>query len=188
MQQALQFYIDTYSNSILNHLLLAENTTGINIIELGAMPAVKILPTGSHELQFKNLGYLFDNYLSIELDRFTIDTNYEISLYFMCHDKALNISTKEALFNSHYQVTQKDFLIMTLYTGENSAALSSKEKLMASSLLTCSLNLTLNQNYKFYEQVGLLVRQFVIHFYSPTLNQIVEKENALLDRLDSEKK
>ena len=176
MQPDLQFYIDTYSNLILNHLLLAENPTGINIIELTSIPNIKVLPTGSNELHYSKLDYLFSGYVPIEIGHLTTAKDYEISLFFMCN-KDLKITTKEVLYNSHYQLTGKDFLIMTLYTGENSKDLSTTDKLSNSSLLTCSLNLTLNQNFKIYEELAHLIRHFVIRFYAPSLNQLLENHS-----------
>lgn len=168
MQQNIQAYIDAYSNFILNHLLLAENPTGINIIQLAEVPQVHTLPSTPGGLLYKNLDYLFKNYTPIKLGNLSLASSYEISLYFLCTEPKFNIVSADVFFETYYQLTSTDYLIMTLHSHDTPVTTS---KLEASSLITCSLNLSLQHDYDLYKKAVELIRKMVIRFYSPILNR-----------------
>lgn len=168
MQENIQAYIDAYSNRILNHLLLAENPTGINIIQLAETPRVHTFPSTPGGLLYKDLDYLFKNYTPIKLGDLSLAPSYEISLYFLCTEPKFNIVSADVFFETYYQLTGTDYLIMTLHSQDTPITTSTIE---ASSLITCSLNLALQHDYELYKKAIELIRKMVIRFYSPILTR-----------------
>lgn len=168
MQENIQAYIDAYSNFILNHLLLAENPTGINIIQLAEVPQFHTFPSAPGGLLYTDLDYLFKGYTPIKLGDLSLAPSYEISLYFLCTEPKFNIVSADVFFETYYQLTGTDYLIMTLHSLDTPITTS---KLEASSLITCSLNLTLQHDYELYQKAVALVRKMVIRFYPPILNR-----------------
>lgn len=167
MQENVQSYIDAYSNFILNHLLLAENPTGINIIQLTNEPRAITLPSTRGGLFYTDLDYLFEGYHPVKLGDIVLAPSYAISLYFLCTEPKFTTVSADVFFDSYYQLTGSDYLIMTLYSEDNPITTT---KLEASSLITCSLNLGLQHDYKLYKSALDLVRKAVIRFYVPQLN------------------
>lgn len=172
MQQNIQIYIDAYSNFILNHLLLAENPTGINVIQLTPSPSVQTFPSTPNGLLYTDLEDLFKEHTPIKLGDLSIAPAYEISLYFLCKEPKFSTMSADVFYESYYQLTGEDYLIMTLHSQDTPITSS---KLHASSLITCSLNLALNHDYKLYKIATELVRTMVIRFYSPELTKRLEK-------------
>ncbi len=171
MQENIQAYIDAYSNFILNHLLLAENPKGVNVIELGPKPVALTFPTSPGGLNYTDLDYLFKDYSPIKLGDISVGPSYEISLYFLCTESKFNMVSADVFFDTYYQLTGSDYLIMTLYSHDTPVSTS---KLDASSLATCSLNLGLQHDYEIYKVAVNLIRKMVIRFYSPTIGQTAE--------------
>lgn len=171
MQPNIQIYIDAYSNFILNHLLLAENPTGINVVQLTSVPSVQTFPSSSNGLLYTDLDIFSKDYTPIKLGTLSIAPTYEISLYFLCKEPKFSTMSAETFFDSYYQLTEEDYLIMTLYSEDTPIKVS---KLQASSLITCSLNLTLNHDYELYKTATEIIRKMVIRFYSPILTKAFE--------------
>lgn len=185
MQQNIQIYIDAYSNFILNHLLLAENPTGINVIQLTPTPSVQTFPSTSNGLLYTDLEALFKNHTPIKLGELAITPTYEISLYFLCKESKFSTMSVDVFYESYYQLTGEDYLIMTLHSQDTPITTS---KLQASSLITCSLNLILNHDYEIYKAATKLVRKMVIRFYAPGLTKMLENtaNSASTDSITSE--
>lgn len=171
MQPNIQIYIDAYSNFILNHLLLAENPTGINVVQLSSVPSVQTFPSSSNGLLYTDLDIFSKGYTPIKLGTLSIAPTYEISLYFLCKEPKFSTMSADTFYESYYQLTEEDYLIMTLYSEDTPIKTS---KLQASSLITCSLNLTLNHDYELYRTATEIIRKMVIRFYSPILTKALE--------------
>lgn len=178
MQQNIQIYIDAYSNFILNHLLLAENVTGINVIQLTPTPTCQTFPTPSNGLLYTDLKDVFEGYTPIKLGDLSLAPTYEISLYFLCKEPKFSTMSAKVFFESYYQLTGEEYVIMTLHSQDTPITTS---KLEASSLITCSLNLSLNHDYELYKVATKLIREMVIRFYSPKLTKMLEKQSTSPD-------
>lgn len=159
----------------MNHLLLAENPTGINIVKLTSVPSVQTFPSCANGLLYTDLNIFSKGYTPIKLGTLSITPTYQISLYFLCKEPKFSTMSAETFYDSYYQLTEEDYLIMTLYSEETPIEIS---KLHSSSLITCSLNLTLNHDYELYKRATQIIRQMVIRFYSPILTKTLEQDES----------